>query len=86
MPGATRKAIDSAGGKLLVGSNNVFTNNQGQVRIGDKVEGHGKGAHSAPSMAKGSSSVFVNGKAAVRAGDIATCGHPASGSSNVFIG
>lgn len=86
MPGATRKSIDVAGGKLLTGSNNVFTNNQSQVRVGDKVEGHGKGAHGGPSMAKGSTTVFVNNKAAVRAGDKATCDHPASGSSNVFIG
>lgn len=86
MPGATRKTLDQAGGKLIGGSSNVFTNNQGQVRVGDKVEGHGKSPHSSPVMAKGSSSVFVNGIAAVRAGDKASCDHVASGSSNVFIG
>jgi uncharacterized Zn-binding protein involved in type VI secretion len=86
MPGATRKTVDMAGGKLIGASGNVFTNNQGQVRVGDKVEGHGKSPHSSPVMAKGSSTVFVNGIAACRAGDKASCDHPASGSSNVFIG
>ena len=86
MPGATRRTIDMAGGKLVQASGNVFTNSQGQVRIGDRVEGHGKSPHDAPTMAQGSPSVFVNGKAAVRAGDKATCNHPATGSQNVFIG
>lgn len=86
MPGATRKSVDLAGGKLLTGSDNVLTNGQGQVRVGDAVEGHGRGPHSAPSMTTGSSSVFVNGRSAVRAGDKASCNHVATGSSNVFIG
>ncbi len=86
MPGATRKSVDMAGDKLITSSENVFTNNHGQVRIGDKVKGHGSGPHANPTMAQGSPTVFVNGKAAVRAGDKATCSHPATGSQNVFIG
>ena len=37
-------------------------------------------------MIAGSNNVFINGIAVCNAGDLATCGHPASGSSNVFVG
>lgn len=86
MPPAIRKSADSAGDILVQGSPDVFTNGKEQVRLGDKVKGHGKGPHSAPTMAVGSGNVLVNGKPAVRAGDAATCGHPAGmGSGNVLI-
>lgn len=86
MSGATRRNQDAAGGILIQGSPDVDTNGTPQVRVGDRVQGHGSGTHAAPVMAEGSSSVFVNGIPACRAGDKATCGHPASGSGNVFIG
>lgn len=84
MPGAARKG-DSAGGTITTGSTTVFINGQPLAAIGDKVSGHGLGAHSSPSLAEGSTNVFVAGVPASRQGDKATCGHPATGSGNVFI-
>lgn len=86
MPGATRKGQDSAGGTIIEGSSDVSVNGSPLVRVGDAIEGHGIGVHGGPVMAAGSSTVFVNGIAACRAGDLATCGHPASGSGDVSIG
>lgn len=86
MPGVTRKGTDSAGGALAAGSPNVFVDGAAAVRIGDAVTGHGDGEHAGPVMAAGSGSVFVNGIPVCRAGDAATCGHPASGSGDVFAG
>ena len=85
MPGIVRKGVDSAGGKLLSGSSNVFANGAAVVRVGDSVEGHGRGSHSDPKMAQGSPNVFVNGIAVSRAGDKATCDDPATGSPNVKV-
>ena len=86
MPGGVREGIDAAGGVLIQGSPNVFTNGAPAVRVGDAVAGHGRPPHSSPVMAEGSGTVFINGIPACRAGDAATCGHTASGSSDVFIG
>lgn len=86
MSGAARANQDTAGGTIIQGSSNVITNGNPQVRIGDAVQPHGKGPHSAPKMSQGSSTVLVNGIGASRAGDSATCGHPATGSGTVFIG
>lgn len=86
MPGITRKDIDTAGGVLLQGSSNVFVNGRSMVRIGDAVQGHSPGVHSNPVMVQGSSSVFCNRTPVCRAGHQASCGHPATGSVNVFIG
>ncbi len=84
--GATRKGLDTAGGVLIGGSPNVFTNGASNVRVGDAVAGHGKSPHSSPRMVSGSSSIFINGISACRRGDRASCGHRATGSSNVFFG
>ena len=86
MPGVTRKNADSAGGKLIEGSSNVFVNGNQVVRIGDAVESHGDSPHNSAKMIEGSSTVFVNGIAVCRSGDEASCGHSASGSSNVIAG
>jgi uncharacterized Zn-binding protein involved in type VI secretion len=86
MPGIARDAgADSAGGAIIQGSGNVFANNKPVARIGDAVAGHGRGQHRAPVMAAGSGNVFTNNIPTCRAGDSATCGHPASGSGNVFV-
>ena len=86
MPGIARDAgTDVAGGAIIQGSSNVFANGSPVARVGDAVAGHGRGSHRSPVMAAGSSNVFANGIAVCRAGDPATCGHPASGSSNVFV-
>ncbi len=85
--GVSRNAgKDSAGGALIQGSGNVFTNDKPTVRIGDSVAGHGRGAHRGPTMARGSASVFTNNIKTVREGDTATCGHLATGSGDVFAG
>lgn len=85
MPGIARDAgKDVAGGAIISGSPNVFANNKPVARVGDSVAGHGKPPHAAPVMASGSGNVLTNNIKTCRAGDVATCGHPASGSGNVF--
>jgi uncharacterized Zn-binding protein involved in type VI secretion len=87
MPGVTRKETDLAGANLIQGSPDVFVNNKAAVRKDDAVAGHiGLAPHDGPIMIQGSGTVFVNGKPLCRAGDIANCGHPATGSDNVFAG
>lgn len=86
MPGANRVNSDTAGGTNVGGSPNVFVNGQSKTRIGDFVAGHGICPHCGPQMAEGSGTVIVNNIPTCRAGDKATCGCPATGSDNVFIG
>lgn len=86
MPGIARDAgTDVAGGADIQGSPDVFVENKPVVRIGDAIAGHGRGPHAAPVMATGSGTVFANNIAVCREGDVATCGHPTSGSSTVFV-
>lgn len=73
------------------GSSDVYINDRGAVRFGDRTT-----AHLVPSrrcfvhvasVNQGSRSVFINGKRAARVGDsIAGCTSIAQGSRNVFIG
>lgn len=87
MPGVARNTgRDSAGGALIQGSPNVFVNGNPAVRRGDAVAGHGRFPHAAPRMVGCSGTVFVNNIGVCRQGDAASCGHPASGSGNVFAG
>jgi uncharacterized Zn-binding protein involved in type VI secretion len=86
MPGAARQGKDSAGGTIAAGSPDVIVNGSPVARIGDAVSGHGDPPHAGPTMAAGSGTVFANGIPVSRAGDAATCGHPASGSSDVIVG
>lgn len=86
MPGIARDAgKDVPGGPIIRGSPNVFANGLPVARIGDNVAGHGKGPHAAPVMITGSFNVLTNFIPTCRAGDIAICGHPTSGSSDVFV-
>ena len=86
MPGIARDAgADVAGGADIQGSGNVFANSRPVVRIGDAVAGHGRGPHAGPIMVGGSGNVFANNISVSRAGDPASCGHPTSGSGNVFV-
>lgn len=86
MPGVARKDLDSASGIAIEGSQNVFCNGKGVVRIGDKVASHGLPPHSpTPPMIEGSANVFANGIGIVRAGDKANCNHIITGSSNVSV-
>lgn len=84
MPGIARAGADAAGGTISAGSPNVLVNNSPAARIGDPVSGHGRRSHSGPVMSDGSGTVFINNISVCRAGDAASCGHPASGSNNVF--
>ena len=83
MPGIARKNEDSAGGLAIEGSENVFVNGFGVVRIGDSIEGHGSATHTDATMVEGSDNVFVNGIGVFRAGDAASCYDIITGSSNV---
>ena len=86
MPGISRNAgVDVAGGAIVQGSGNVFANSNPVARVGDAVAGHGRGPHRGPVMAAGSGNVFTNNIPTCRAGDPASCGHPSSGSGNVFV-
>lgn len=86
MPGISRNTgQDVAGGAIVAGSPNVFANNKKVARIGDAVAGHGPGSHGGPVMATGSGNVITNNIPTCRAGDVATCGHPSTGSGNVFV-
>jgi|GEM_PF-1880989 len=86
MPGATREGADTAGGVLTSGARTVIINSCPAVRIGDSVAGHGLPPHSAPTMATGSPTVITEKSPQSHEGDIATCGHAATGSPNVFVG
>lgn len=87
MPGVTRILQDSAGGALVgVLASTVWVNGMNITVVGDPVAGHGPAPHSAPVMAAGSGTVFAHNIPVCRDGDTATCGHVATGSSNVFAG
>jgi len=86
MPGVSRKTTDTAGGTITGGSSTVLVNGQGVVRLGDTVQSHGIGAHAGATMTGASGTVKVNSIRVVRAGDAASCGHTATGSSNVLAG
>lgn len=85
MPGISRDN-DTAGGDLIASQSTVFANGQAVIVNGDRVAGHGSGAHSSPTITAASNNVFVEGKLVVNAGDSATCGHTATGSSDVIVG
>lgn len=88
MPGIARVGTDSAGGTILGGGQStVYCNGALVAVLGDAVAPHGLPPHSpSPVMVKASSTVFAGGIAVCRAGDVASCGHPATGSSDSFAG
>ena len=86
MPGICRNTTDSAGGDLIASQSTVNANGAAVVVHGDDVTGHGVGLHAGPTMIAGSNNVFIGGIAVCNAGDAATCGHTASGSSDVNVG
>lgn len=87
MPGLSRTSQDSAGGTILgVLAPTVRCNGTPVAVRGDPVAGHGQGVHAEPTMSGCSASVRAHGIGVCRAGDAATCGHPATGSGNVFAG
>ena len=84
MPGICRN-IDIAGGLLIATQSTVKANGANVIVNANPVTGHGSGVHASPIMIAGSNNVF-GGVAVCNAGDLATCGHPATGSSNVNVG
>jgi uncharacterized Zn-binding protein involved in type VI secretion len=87
MPGAARVGVDAAGGTINgPGVPSVKVNGAPISVVGDAVAGHGKPPHAGPTMSGSSGTVKAGNKPVCRAGDAATCGHAASGSSNVIIG
>lgn len=87
MPEVTRISQDKAGGRLVgILAPTVFVNGTNITVVGDLVAPHGTDPHAAPVMAEGSGSVYAQGIPVCRAGDRATCGHPATGSPDVFAG
>jgi uncharacterized Zn-binding protein involved in type VI secretion len=87
MPGISRNSgTDVAGGALIEGSPNVFADNDPAVRLGDSVAGHGPGPHAAPVMADANGGeVYANNILVCHQGNVASCGHPSSGSGDVYV-
>ncbi len=87
MPGIARVNLDTAGGTIVGAlAPTVFVNGKPIAVKGAAVAGHGTAAHAGPVMAQHSATVFAEGIPVCRRGDQATCGHPATGSGNVFAG
>jgi len=87
MPGIARTFTDQAGGSIMVGGNTDVRANGSIVAVfGSPVVGHGRDAHSSPSMVAASTKVRAHGIGVCRSGDRASCSHTASGSSNVRAG
>ena len=62
----------------------VYVNDVPIVVKGADVEPHGRGPHRSPVMDSSSGTVYANNILICRADDVATCGHPATGSGNVI--
>lgn len=89
MPGISRVGVDAAGGTIVGNlAPTVFVNGAPIVVKGADVEPHPPFPphSSSPIMVGCSSTVFAHGIPVVRQGDAASCGHPASGSGDVFAG
>jgi len=87
MRGISRVGLDVAGSTIIgVLAPKVQVENVPIVCLGAPVAGHGRAPHSAPVMVTSSTKVFANGIPICRLGDLASCGHPATGSSKVTAG
>lgn len=87
MSGASRVGVDAAGGTIVGNlAPTVFVNGAPIAVNGAAVKYHDLAPHDSPVMVAGSNRVYAHGILVVHAGDAATCGHAASGSSNVFTG
>ena len=85
MPGICRDN-DTAGGDLIPSQTTVYANNELVIVDGDDVAGHGTGPHAGPTITAGANNVYIGTKLVCNAGDSATCGHTATGSSDVNVG
>lgn len=88
MPGICRVNKDIAGGVIAgqIQDGTVYANGYVVSVDEDPVTPHGIFPHSAPVMIANSKNVYINGILVCNEGDLATCGHPASGSTDVFVG
>lgn len=87
MPGISRVGVDTAGGLITGNLAPTVTVNSAPIVVdGAQVAGHGTAPHSSPTMIANSANVFANNILVVVEGNSATCGHTATGSSNVFAG
>lgn len=87
MPGVARVGQDTAGATIIGNlAPTVIVNGSPTAVLGAAVAGHGDPPHAAPVMAQASGTVFAQGIPVCRAGDQASCGHPATGSGDVFAG
>jgi uncharacterized Zn-binding protein involved in type VI secretion len=78
---------DTAGGDIIASASVTKFNDLAVVLDNDAVVGHGPGEHGGPTIPAGiNTKVKVEDKLVVVAGDTATCGHAATGSSDVNIG
>lgn len=86
MPGIARRMVDvAARTELGFRQGSVYANEKLVTVKGDTVASHGKGKHRKPVMVGASGDVFAEGIQVCRAGDLASCGHPSTGSSDVFV-
>lgn len=89
--GVTRETLDTAGGIILTPDQDfVYVNNKLAAVIGTYVQSHYPCGDDSPEhchayMQTGSSFTYINNVPVCRENDIASCGHVATGSSNVFI-
>lgn len=87
MPGVSRIGVDAAGGTIVGDlAPTVKINGAPVVVKGASISGHGRSPHNGPVMTGSSSTVKAHGIEICREGDEASCGHLATGSSNVNAG
>ena len=89
MPGVSRVGADTAGGTIIGNLvPTVFVNGSPIAVQGAAVASHPPiPPHiGSPVMVGCSATVFAGGIGVCRQGDAASCGHPATGSSDVFAG
>lgn len=86
MPLATRVFIDTAGGLVLGGQQNlVRIGTNPWAVIGDAIAGHGDGAHANATILTGSPLVRIQSKPVALAGHLATCGDVCTGSGFLTV-
>ena len=83
MPAISLAGVDNAGGGLIISSSGVQSTLDGAVIAvnGDQVAPHGLPPHDSATLVASHSSTIA-GHRIVTAGDIASCGHPVTGSAS----
>jgi uncharacterized Zn-binding protein involved in type VI secretion len=86
MAGVCRAFLDTAGGKILVGNQSFFVDGLPVALQGNPVESHGDSPHNDAVMVQGNPNFVIGGIPVCTIASKASCGDPATGSSNFFIG